>query len=76
MATEEAKCLYKKRRQTVELGFADVKEHRKLRQFPRRGLRRAKTHIGLAVLANNLLVIHQATMTTKARPGQTPKCGV
>ena len=54
MATEEAKKLYKRRKQTVELGFADVKQHRALRRFPRRGLQRARTHLGLAVLIHNL----------------------
>lgn len=33
MTTLEAKALYKLRRQTVELGFADLKEHRKLRRL-------------------------------------------
>jgi len=61
MATDEAKQLYKKRKQTVELGFADIKQHRGLRRFPRRGLRHARTHIGLLVLAHNLLALHQAT---------------
>jgi hypothetical protein len=60
MATEEAKQLYKKRRQTVELCFADVKEHRHLRRFPRRGLLRAKTQVGLTVLVHNLLAVHRA----------------
>ena len=55
MATDEAKAIYKKRKQTVELGFADVKEHRSLRCFPRRGLQRARTHVGLLVLVHNLI---------------------
>jgi transposase len=55
MATAEAKALYKRRKQTVELGFADVKQHRALRRFPRRGLQRARTHVGLLLLAHNLL---------------------
>jgi transposase len=76
MASEEAKRLYKKRRQTVELGFADVKEHRHLRRFPRRGLRHAKTHVGLAVLANNLLIVHRATMTAQTQHEATLTCCV
>jgi transposase len=55
MATEEAQQTYKLRKQTVELGFADLKEHRALRRFPRRGLVHARTHLGLTVLAHNLL---------------------
>jgi len=37
MATGEAKALHRLRRQTVELGFADLKQHRALRQFSRHG---------------------------------------
>lgn len=62
METEEAKQLYKKRKQTVELGFADVKQHRGLRRFPRRGLQRARAHVGLLVLVNNLLVYRDARL--------------
>jgi transposase len=76
MSTDEAKRLYKKRRQTVELAFADVKEHRGLRRFPRRGLLRAKTQVGLAVLVNNLLVVHRATMATETQPEEALTCGV
>jgi hypothetical protein len=76
MATDESKDLYKKRKQTVELGYADVKEHRALRRFPRRGLLRAKAYAGLAVLVNNLLVVHHGTVTAK-RPCQgATKCGL
>lgn len=61
MATDEAKGIYKLRKQTVELGFADVKEHRCLRRFPRRGLDHARAHVGLIVLAHNLLVCYRNT---------------
>jgi len=64
MATEEAKALYRRRKQTVELGFADVKQHRALRRFPRRGLLRARTHLGLLVLVHNLLEYHAALTAT------------
>jgi hypothetical protein len=49
--TFEAKQLYKLRKQTVELGFADLKEHRRLRRFGGRGLDRARAQAGFAVLA-------------------------
>lgn len=58
MATDAAKQLYKRRKQTVELGFADIKENRGLRRFPRRGLAHARTHVGLLVLTNNLIAYH------------------
>lgn len=54
MATDAAQELYKLRRQTVELGFADLKEHRGLRRFSRRGLTPVRSELGLAVLAHNL----------------------
>jgi hypothetical protein len=57
MATDEAKKLYRLRRQTVELVNADMKEHRKLRRFSGHGLTRAKTEIGLLMLSHNLLTL-------------------
>jgi len=54
MQTPAAKELYKLRRQTVELGFADLKEHRRLRRFSRRGLTSVRSELALAVLAHNL----------------------
>jgi hypothetical protein len=66
MATPAAQALYRLRGQVVELGFADLKEHRGLRRFSGRGLRRARTEIGLQVLAHNLGVLQRAG--TAARP--------
>lgn len=60
MATPEAKALYRLRGQTVELGFADFKEHRSMRQFSGRGTCRAQRQVGLTVLVHNLLVVHRA----------------
>jgi len=57
MQTEEAKALYKRRGQTVELGFADQKEHRDLRRFRGRGRTRARIEVGLIVLAHNILSV-------------------
>jgi transposase len=57
MDTPEAKQLYKLRRQTVELGFADLKEHRKIRRFWGRGLARAQAQVGFAVLSHNLAAL-------------------
>jgi hypothetical protein len=53
--------------QTVERAFADMKQHRALRRFPRRGLRHAQTHTGLIVLANNLLAYHRHTKNALIR---------
>jgi len=57
MASEEAKALYRLRRQTVELVNADWKEHRQLRRFSGRGLARARGQVGVMVLAQNLLAL-------------------
>ncbi len=61
MATAGAKSLYRLRGQTVELGFADLKQHRSMRQFSGRGRSRAQRQVGLTVLVHNLLVVHRAT---------------
>lgn len=74
MATDDAKELYKKRKQTVELGFADMKEHRATRRFSRRGLTRARSQIGLLVLANNMLAYHRATITEQSLAPGNKKC--
>lgn len=59
MATAEAKSLYRLRSQTVELGFADFKQHRSMRQFSGRGRNRAQRQVGLTVLVHNLLIAHR-----------------
>jgi transposase len=60
MATAGAKSLYRLRGQTVELGFADFKQHRSMRQFSGRGRHRVQRQVGLTVLVHNLLVVHRA----------------
>ncbi|MGZ3433000.1 MAG: transposase, partial [Isosphaeraceae bacterium] len=45
--TPEAKAIYRKRGQTVELRFADAKAHRGLRRFSGRGLERVRIEVGL-----------------------------
>jgi len=65
MASTEAKSLYRLRSQTVELGFADFKQHRSLRQFSGRGRRRAQRQVGLTVLVHNLLAVHCAALPLK-----------
>jgi hypothetical protein len=69
METPEARAIYRKRSQTVELRFADAKEHRGLRRFRGRGLAPARIEAGLCVLAHNLWVI-RAAGCRKAAEGQ------
>jgi transposase len=69
MGTEAARALYRLRRQTVELAFADVKEHRRLRRFSGWGLRRARIQAGLNVLVHNALALLRATADRKTGPG-------
>jgi len=59
MATEEAKAVYRLRGQTIEIVFADFKEHRGLRRFSGRGRARARMELALEVLVHNLLVLHR-----------------
>jgi hypothetical protein len=60
MQTPAAQALYKWRRQTIELAYADTKEHRELRRFSGHGRRRAETEVGLLTLVHNLLTVHRA----------------
>jgi len=57
MQTEAAKKMYKLRSQTVELSYADLKEHRDLRRFHGRGLRRVTAEVGCLVLTHNVLYV-------------------
>ena len=73
MGTERGKAAYKKRQETVELAFADQKQHRGLRRFTSRGLRRAKCQVGMLVLVHNGLIVQEAlskhpTPSTEPRP--------
>lgn len=61
MTTPEAKGLLRRRGQSAERGFADLKEHRGLRRITGRGLSRARTDVGLCVLIHNLLTLHDHT---------------
>lgn len=68
MQTQEAKRLYKLRSRTVELNYADLKEHRGLRRFHCRGPSRVTAEIGTLVLAHNLLHV-EARRPFAARDG-------
>jgi hypothetical protein len=57
MAAPEAQALYRQRSRTVELVNADWKQHRKLRRFSGRGLKRAGCQVALTVLAHNLVTL-------------------
>ena len=59
METASAKAVYRLRKQTIELVFADFKEHRGLRRFSGHGLTRVRTEVALEVLGHNLLVLHR-----------------
>jgi transposase len=75
METPEAKELYKLRRQTIELRYADLKQHRRLRHFNHYGPRRARAQIGAAVLAYNLLILQKNQKSAKlpVEPMQIPE---
>ncbi len=57
MATDEAKQLYRLRGRSIEIVFADFKEHRNLRRFSGRGLQRARGEVAGLVLCHNLLLL-------------------
>jgi hypothetical protein len=71
MATASAKAVYRLRGQTIELVFADFKEHRGLRRFSGHGLIRVRTELALEVLGHNLLVLHRCS--SQKQNGQQTK---
>lgn len=72
MQTPEAKQLYRYRKQTVELAFADSKQHRGLRRISGYGLTKARVQTGLTVLAHNLLTLHTALRQTQRKQSSIP----
>jgi transposase len=62
MRTPEGEALYKKRAQTIEPRFADLKEHRGLRCFASFGKVLAAIQVGLLVLVHNALWLMKAGM--------------
>jgi transposase len=74
MKTAEAKAIYKQRGQTIELRYADAKEHRGLRRFSGRGLKRVRIEVGLYVLAHNLLVVQTARQRKAAEEKNGTSC--
>ena len=73
METEEAKAVYRLRGQTIEIVFADFKEHRGLRRFSGHGLARARMELALEVLVHNLLVLHRCSKQKQHVPETPPK---
>jgi hypothetical protein len=59
MQAADVKQLYKLRSRTVELNYADMKEHRGLRRFHGRSLSRTKAETGALVLAHNVLYMQE-----------------
>jgi transposase len=64
MEGAEAKALYRRRGETVERAFADLRRHRAMDRFHGRGVERATAELGLQVLAHNLRVLarHQRAL--------------
>ena len=72
METEEAKAIYRLRKQTVELAYADLKENRHLRNFSGRGLTRARIEAGLNELARDLIIL-EGKLRDHGIHNRTPK---
>lgn len=59
MKEGDARADYKQRSAVIERAFADMKRNRQFRRLHGRGLARAKTQVGLVVLAQNILTAHR-----------------
>jgi transposase len=75
METPEAKGLYKLRRQTIELRYADLKQHRRLRRVGHYGPPPARGQIGGAGLTYNMLIFQKNRKCVKipVEPMQIPE---
>ena len=57
--TPQTKAIYRLRKQTVELQYADRKQNRNFRGLSGRGLRRARIEVGLTELVYNLMIVER-----------------
>jgi transposase len=69
MTTPEAQRRKRLRGQTIERCFADAKAHRNSRRLTSRGLQRARTEVGLVMLAQNAMTVARLRQTL-AKPGE------
>jgi hypothetical protein len=65
MEMPQAKTLYRLRKQTVELQYADMKQNRNFRKLSGRGLARARIEVGLTELVYNLMIVERALRNRK-----------
>jgi transposase len=70
MQTPEGKLIYKLRKQTVEIAFADIKYNKKLIEFLTRGVERVKTEFNLVCSASNLIKINNLIKKKKTKTGE------
>jgi hypothetical protein len=68
MAEPASQEVYRQRCRSVELGYADLKEHRGLRGFRGFGRQRARAQTGLVILASNGLKIMHALQRSPKEP--------
>jgi transposase len=73
MEQEGSQQLYRLRSQSVERGNADLKSHRKLRKVPCFGLQRSRTHVGLTLLATNMVAIMRILGRRQQPPPESPE---
>jgi hypothetical protein len=71
MAEAASQEIYKQRCRTVELGYADLKQHRGLHGFRSFGRKRARTQAGLVLLASNGVKI-MAAIRRREKAAQNP----
>jgi len=72
MAEPESQQVYKLRSRSVELGYADIKEHRGLRVFRCFGRKRARAQAGLVILASNGLKIMRTLQRRQSTEPHSP----
>ena len=59
METPQANAIYRLRKETVELQYADMKQNRNFRGLSGRGLRRARIEVRLTELVYNLMIVER-----------------
>lgn len=59
MKQDDAKEMARHRNSIAELTFGDIKQHRNGRRMHGRGLTRARTEVGILVLARNIMILNR-----------------
>jgi hypothetical protein len=75
LATRRGRRLYDRRRWMIEPAFGDVKEHRGIRRFMRRGFAACRSEWRLVAATHNLRKLYRKARSVGPQPGRGTRRG-